>query len=308
MGDRRQGQCAAGGAGRLAAACAAAGAAGGRRRSGRRRARPLAQPAARARGRGPAPTAPSSGRDRSAIRSSSSVPNGKRAADDRPARAARPGPTECCWQPNDVITNAEGRDLHLRRSRRRIRTIASSSSRQDGKFIQAVRQARQRARASSTSRTRWRSTRRAACSSATAATTASQIFDQNRQVHRRLAAVQPAERPLHRSQRHALLGRLGVGLGEPGARRLEARHPHRQRQGRQGHRVHSRSAADQRTGSRQGNPRPALGHWVAEGVAVDAAGNIYGAEVGPRKVQKYVEEVGRGTSGQMKNRGECSMP
>ena len=34
----------------------------------------------------------------------------------------------------------------------------------------------------------------------------------------------------------------------------------------------------------------ASGTWVAEGVAVDAAGNIYGAEVGPRKVQKYVRK------------------
>jgi hypothetical protein len=28
----------------------------------------------------------------------------------------------------------------------------------------------------------------------------------------------------------------------------------------------------------------------AEGVAVDSAGNIYGAEVGPRKLQKYVKK------------------
>jgi sugar lactone lactonase YvrE len=31
----------------------------------------------------------------------------------------------------------------------------------------------------------------------------------------------------------------------------------------------------------------ATGTWAAEGVAVDAAGNIYGAEVGPRAVKKY---------------------
>jgi len=29
---------------------------------------------------------------------------------------------------------------------------------------------------------------------------------------------------------------------------------------------------------------------AAEGVAVDAAGNIYGAEVGPMDVKKYVKE------------------
>ena len=32
------------------------------------------------------------------------------------------------------------------------------------------------------------------------------------------------------------------------------------------------------------------GTWVAEGVAVDPQGNIYGAEVGPRKLQKYVKK------------------
>jgi sugar lactone lactonase YvrE len=35
-------------------------------------------------------------------------------------------------------------------------------------------------------------------------------------------------------------------------------------------------------------PKCGSGTWVAEGVAVDAAGNVYGAEVGPRKLQKYV--------------------
>ena len=29
---------------------------------------------------------------------------------------------------------------------------------------------------------------------------------------------------------------------------------------------------------------------AAEGVAVDAAGNIYGAEVGPRALKKYVKK------------------
>ena len=45
----------------------------------------------------------------------------------------------------------------------------------------------------------------------------------------------------------------------------------------------------------QGAPRTtpptcASGTWVAEGVAADDAGNIYGAEVGPRKMQKYVKK------------------
>jgi hypothetical protein len=33
---------------------------------------------------------------------------------------------------------------------------------------------------------------------------------------------------------------------------------------------------------------PARGTSAAEGVAVDAAGNIYGAEVGPKGIVKYV--------------------
>ena len=44
-------------------------------------------------------------------------------------------------------------------------------------------------------------------------------------------------------------------------------------------------------GQQQGTPPTcAQGTWVAEGVAVDAAGNVYGAEVGPRKMQKYVKK------------------
>jgi hypothetical protein len=38
----------------------------------------------------------------------------------------------------------------------------------------------------------------------------------------------------------------------------------------------------------QGSDPPRRGTLAAEGVAVDADGNIYGAEVGPRAVKKYV--------------------
>ena len=44
-------------------------------------------------------------------------------------------------------------------------------------------------------------------------------------------------------------------------------------------------------GTPPGNPPTCGGGtWVAEGVAVDDAGNVYGAEVGPRKVTKYVKK------------------
>ncbi len=36
------------------------------------------------------------------------------------------------------------------------------------------------------------------------------------------------------------------------------------------------------------NPDPPNGTSAAEGVAVDAAGHLYGAEVNPRALKKYV--------------------
>jgi sugar lactone lactonase YvrE len=46
----------------------------------------------------------------------------------------------------------------------------------------------------------------------------------------------------------------------------------------------------ERGAQRTDPPTCGSGTWVAEGVAVDAAGNVYGAEVGPRKLQKYVKK------------------
>ena len=51
-------------------------------------------------------------------------------------------------------------------------------------------------------------------------------------------------------------------------------------EGRQGHGLHSRSGRERATGTS-----------AAEGVVVDAAGNIYGAEVGPEGGQEIREEV-----------------
>ena len=75
------------------------------------------------------------------------------------------------------------------------------------------------------------------------------------QLHRLLAAVQPPERRLRRQERHGLLRRLRVRIGEPRARRLEARHPHRQRQGRQDHRVHPRPAGRSQDRNARGRGR-----------------------------------------------------
>ena len=66
--------------------------------------------------------------------------------------------------------------------------------------------------------------------------------------------------------------------------RLEARHPHAAAtQGRQGR---SAFIPDPET---QNRPR-FTGTSAAEGVAVDAQGNIYGAEVGPKRLKRYVKK------------------
>ena len=70
-----------------------------------------------------------------------------------------------------------------------------------------------------------------------------------RKLHRRVEAVRPAERGLHRPQRHAVRGRHAIGQGPQSG--LPARRAHRQRQGWQGHGLHSRS--------RQPNSAPAKG-------------------------------------------------
>ena len=70
-----------------------------------------------------------------------------------------------------------------------------------------------------------------------------------------LAAVQPAERHLHRQARRDLRRRFRVGVSLAQSRWLEARHPHRQRARRVGHRVHSGSGrqgdGDERGGRRR---------------------------------------------------------
>ncbi len=63
-----------------------------------------------------------------------------------------------------------------------------------------------------------------------------QIFDPRRQVHRRMEAVRPAERRLHRQARHDLCRRLAIGREVQQI--VQARYPHRQRHGRQGCRLY----------------------------------------------------------------------
>ena len=64
-----------------------------------------------------------------------------------------------------------------------------------------------------------------------------QVFDFERKVRRRMEAVRPAERRRHRQERRDL--RDGRSVEPDQQSRLQDRHPHRKRQGRQGHGLHS---------------------------------------------------------------------
>ena len=67
-----------------------------------------------------------------------------------------------------------------------------------------------------------------------------QIFDQDGNYHRPVAPVQPAERRLHRQERHHLRRRFRIGIRFEEPRRLEARHQGRAGKRRSRDRVHSR--------------------------------------------------------------------
>ena len=106
-----------------------------------------------------------------------------------------------------------------------------------------------------------------------------QVFDQDGKFKESSVPVQPAEWHLHRQERHPLRCRFRV-------------------------RCRSRATTmDWKRGIRIGSvkdgkvtafiPDPdekATGTSAAEGVVVDSMGNVYGAEVGPRAVKKYVKK------------------
>ena len=158
----------------------------------------------------------------------------------------RPTATSSCPKGTRRPTNAR---IHRVRQDRQVHQVSS------GNWAPG--------RASSISRTPWQWIRRGGSSSATAATTGfrSSIRTATTSPSGRSSAAR-AGSPSTRRQH--LRGRLGIGIGQHGARRLEARHPHRQHQGRQGRegaRVHSRSNEN------------ATNTSAAEGVAADPAGD-----------------------------------
>ena len=72
--------------------------------------------------------------------------------------------------------------------------------------------------------------------------------------------------------------RLGVGLGRTRRTRLEARHPHRQCEGRNGALLHPRPRREPTEHELRGRNRGGQG------------GVIYGAEVGQKDLKRYVKK------------------
>ena len=110
-----------------------------------------------------------------------------------------------------------------------------------------------------------------------------QVFDQNGKFLEETKAFSRLSGIFITKRRHAVRRRFRV---EPdlASWRVEARHPHRQRE----------NPRRQLSDSRRHNPDPAKttgGTSAAEGVAVDATGNVYGAEVGPKALKKVREEI-----------------
>lgn len=199
------------------------------------------------------------------------------------------GPTECCWQPNDVITNAAGEifvaEGHGQNANDRLIKFSK-----DGKFLQA-----------------WgkRGTGELEFNQPHALAFDSQgrlfvgdrgnnrivVFDKNM---KQVADWPQFSRPsgIYIDKKDVLYSADSESGG------INPAHGQWTRGIRIG------SAKDGKLtalipdplplcaqGQEQGNPPTcARGTWVAEGVVADDAGNIYGAEVGPRKMQKYVKK------------------
>ena len=106
-----------------------------------------------------------------------------------------------------------------------------------------------------------------------------QIFDQDGKLPRPVDPVQPAERHLHRQATTSSMSPI------PNRSRSPSSHDGWKRGIRIG------SANDGEVTAFIPDPvEKTTGTSAAEGVAADAAGNIYGAEVGPKRLMKYVRK------------------
>jgi DNA-binding beta-propeller fold protein YncE len=196
------------------------------------------------------------------------------------------GPTECCWQPNDVITNADGEifiaEGHGQNQNDRIMKFSK-----DGKFLQAWG-------------TRGSGPMQFNQPHALAFDSKGNLYVGDRANNRVLVFDSKMNQIADWAQfsrpsglyidKHDMLYSADSESGG-----INPAHSMWKRGIRIGSVKDGKVTAfipdplpTCERGVQPGNPPTCgSGTWVAEGVAVDSAGNIYGAEVGPRKLQKY---------------------
>jgi hypothetical protein len=199
------------------------------------------------------------------------------------------GPTECCWQPNDVVTNDKGEifisEGHGQNPNDRIMKFSK-----DGKFLQAWG-------------TRGTGPMQFNQPHALAFDSKGNLYVGDRSNNRVLVfdknMNQIADWPQFSRPSGVYIDKndmLYVADSESGS--INPAHGDWKRGIRVGSVKDGKVTAfipdplpTCERGTQPGNP-PTCGSstWVAEGVAVDKAGNVYGAEVGPRKLQKYVKK------------------
>jgi streptogramin lyase len=196
------------------------------------------------------------------------------------------GPTECCWQPNDVITNDKGEifvaEGHGQNANDRIIKFSK-----DGKFLQAWG-------------TRGSGPMQFNQPHALAFDSKGNLFVGDRANNRVLVfdkdMKQIADWPQFSRPSGLYIDKkdmLYSADSESGG--INPAHGNWKRGIRIGSVKDGKVTAFipdplptcERGATPTNPPTCGSGTWVAEGVAVDAAGNVFGAEVGPRKLQKY---------------------
>lgn len=199
------------------------------------------------------------------------------------------GPTECCWQPNDVITNKKGEifisEGHGQNQNDRIMKFSK-----DGKFLQAWG-------------TRGSGPMQFNQPHGLAFDSKENLYVADRSNNRVLVfdknMNQIADWPQFSRPSGIYIDRHDVlysADSESGS--INPAHGDWKRGIRIGSVKDGKVTAFipdplptcERGQERGDPPTCGSGTWVAEGVAVDKEGNVYGAEVGPRKLQKYVKK------------------
>ena len=192
----------------------------------------------------------------------------------KPGGAAAP---DYFYQPNDVVTAPNG-DIFVAEGHggANSRILKFSKGRQAHQDIGK----KGTAPASSISRTRWRSIRKAACLSAIAATTGSRSsIRRARFIEEWKQFSRPSGIYIDRNDTIYVADSESGAVGN-GRSRTEKRG------------IRIGSISDGKVTAFIPDPvDDATNTSAAEGVAADAEGNIYGAEVGPKALKKYVKRL-----------------